>query len=45
LYELWARNDGTSYGNQEVLEAMFSAALKDFPEPAVNPRRILIDNK
>jgi len=45
LYESRARNDGTSAGNNDILEAMFSAALKDFPEPAVNPRRIVIDTK
>jgi hypothetical protein len=44
LYESRARNDGTSYGSPETLEAMYQAALKDFPQPAVNPRRVLIDN-
>jgi hypothetical protein len=43
VYETRARNDGTSSGSPEVLEAMFSAALKDFPQPAVNPRRISVE--
>lgn len=43
VYETRARNDGTSSGSPEVLQAMFAAALKDFPQPAVNPRRITVE--
>ncbi|CAN5542453.1 hypothetical protein BH09PSE5_BH09PSE5_32240 [soil metagenome] len=43
LYESRARNDGNSAGGPDVLQAMFEAALKDFPQAAVNPRRILIE--
>lgn len=45
LYESRARNDGNTSGGPEVLQAMFSAALKDFPQAAVNPRRILIEKR
>jgi hypothetical protein len=40
LYETRAASDG--YGGEETLAAMFEAALKDFPQPAVNPRRISV---
>lgn len=42
LYETRASNDGLSSGNDEMLAAMFAAALKDFPQTAVNPRRITV---
>ncbi|MEO7152266.1 MAG: DUF4136 domain-containing protein [Burkholderiaceae bacterium] len=43
LYETRARSEGLTSGIDEVLPAMFAAALKDFPSPAVNPRRIAVD--
>lgn len=42
LYESRARSDGTSNATPEILQAMFVAALKDFPRPAVNPRRVVV---
>ena len=42
LYETRASNDGLSSGDSETLAAMFAAALKDFPQTAVNPRRVTI---
>jgi hypothetical protein len=42
LYEARAANDGYRVGDTTVLAAMFEAALKDFPTPAVNPRRVII---
>ena len=42
LYETRASSDGLSSGNEQLLAAMFEAALKDFPQPAVNPRRISV---
>jgi hypothetical protein len=40
LYETRASSGGN--GGQDTLAAMFEAALKDFPQPAVNPRRISV---
>jgi hypothetical protein len=42
LYETRASNDGLSSGDSETLAAMFAAALKDFPQTAVNPRRVTV---
>ena len=42
LYEARATSDGYSVGDNTLLAAMFEAALKDFPTPAVNPRRVSI---
>ena len=41
LYESRATSDD-NVGSPATLEAMFDAAMKDFPQPAVNPRRITI---
>jgi hypothetical protein len=44
LYEARAASEGTSSGNPEVLPAMFSAALKDFPNAgATNTHRVTIE--
>jgi predicted small secreted protein len=42
LYETRATSDGYSYGSGTLLAAMFEAALKDFPTPAVSPRRVTV---
>lgn len=42
LYEARAANDGMNYGGAPVLAAMFRAALKDFPQTGVNPRRVSV---
>jgi len=42
LYETRASNDGLSSGDSGTLAAMFAAALKDFPQTAVNPRRVTV---
>jgi len=44
LYEARARSDSAGYsGSTAVLAAMFEAALKDFPTPAINPRRVTVE--
>jgi hypothetical protein len=40
LYEARANNDGGSSAIESLLPAMFEAALKDFPNGGVNPRRV-----
>jgi hypothetical protein len=40
LYETRATSDGYSAGDATLLSTMFQAALKDFPTPAVSPRRV-----
>lgn len=40
LYEARASNDGSSPSIESLLPAMFEAALKDFPNGGVNPRRV-----
>ncbi len=47
LYEARASNDGTSPAIESLLPAMFEAALKDFPNGGVNPRKVttLIEKK
>jgi hypothetical protein len=42
LYETRASNESLSGGDGTTFAAMFEAALKDFPQPAVNPRRVSI---
>lgn len=42
LYESRATNDSLSRGDTATLAAMYEAALKDFPTPSVNPRRISV---
>lgn len=42
LYETRAASGGLTVGGPEQLTAMFEAAMKDFPQPAVNPRRITV---
>lgn len=42
LYESRATNDGFSGGDADTLSAMYEAALKDFPTPAVSPRRVTV---
>lgn len=45
LYEARANSDGTSAAASTLLPAMFSAALKDFPNGgATNPHRVRIAN-
>ncbi|CAN5767807.1 hypothetical protein BH09PSE5_BH09PSE5_08530 [soil metagenome] len=43
LFESTAHNDGSASQDARTTEAMFAAALTDFPNSAVNPRRIVID--
>jgi hypothetical protein len=42
LYEARAANDGNSAGSRELLAAMFEAAMKDFPNAGINPRRVRV---
>jgi hypothetical protein len=42
LYETRARADATGQTSSELLAALFEAALKDFPQTAVNPRRVTV---
>jgi hypothetical protein len=42
LYEARATNDGTTQGSDALIAAMFDAALKDFPQTGINPRRVTI---
>lgn len=42
LYESRATNDSLTRGDADTLSAMYTAALKDFPTPAVNPRRVSV---
>jgi hypothetical protein len=42
LYETRARNDGGSVGGAALFEAMFLAALKDFPALGLNPRTVVV---
>ncbi len=43
LYEARASNDGASPSIESLLPAMFEAALKDFPNGGVNPRKVTTD--
>ncbi len=40
LYETRAVNSGFAGADMTLLTAMFDAAMKDFPKPAVSPRRV-----
>jgi len=42
LYETRAASDGYGAGDATTYAAMFEAALKDFPQPTVNPRRVSV---
>ena len=42
LYETRASSEGGYSSTPEILAAMFAAALKDFPTPALSPRRVTI---
>ncbi len=42
LYEARAGHEGSAVGDSRVLAAMFSAALKDFPNPGLNPRAVRV---
>lgn len=42
LYEARAASDGLSTGNTQLMAAMFKAALKDFPQTGINPRRVSV---
>ena len=43
LYEARASNATGSSSGAAILAAMFEAAMKDFPSPAVNPRRVTVE--
>jgi hypothetical protein len=42
LYESRAANEGLTGPDGATFAAMFEAALRDFPQPAVNPRRVSV---
>lgn len=42
LYETRARNDSAYNGDGAWIAAMFDAALKDFPTPAISPRNVRV---
>jgi len=42
IFEARASNDGYHAGSTAMLAAMYEAALKDFPTPAVSPRRVTV---
>jgi predicted small secreted protein len=42
LYESRASNESITSGDTATFAAMFEAALKDFPQAAVNPRRVAV---
>ena len=42
LYEARASNDGLSVGGNQLMAAMFQAAMKDFPHTGLNPRRVSV---
>lgn len=42
MYETRAASDGGSRADIGVIEAMFLAALADFPRPALSPRRVTV---
>jgi hypothetical protein len=43
LYEARATSDGASSASSTQLAAMFEAALKDFPNTGLNPRRVRVE--
>ncbi|HEY0817988.1 MAG TPA: DUF4136 domain-containing protein [Rhizobacter sp.] len=42
LYEARAASDGLSSGDTQLMAAMFKAALLDFPQTGINPRRVRV---
>ncbi|MBC7991722.1 MAG: DUF4136 domain-containing protein [Rhizobacter sp.] len=42
LYEARAVNDGLTTGGPQLLGGLFLAAMKDFPQAGVNPRRVSV---
>lgn len=42
LYEARVANEGASMGNDSLLQAMFTAALVDFPKTGPNPRPVTV---
>jgi hypothetical protein len=42
LFEARATSDGLSSGSYPLLGAMFQAAMKDFPQNGINPRRVSV---
>jgi hypothetical protein len=40
LYEARAASEGAAEGDDRLLSAMFEAAMKDFPQTGINPRRV-----
>ncbi|HWP20003.1 MAG TPA: DUF4136 domain-containing protein [Burkholderiaceae bacterium] len=42
LYETHARHDGR-WADEQLQAALFEAALRDFPRPALSPRRVRIE--
>lgn len=42
LYETRAASDGSGRADEATLAAMFTAALADFPRPALSPRRVSV---
>jgi hypothetical protein len=42
LFEAHASNDGRSRSDKALFEALFQAALVDFPKLGVNPRRVVV---
>jgi hypothetical protein len=42
LYEARAGHEGSAVGDSRLLAAMFSAALRDFPNSGVNPRVVRV---
>ena len=42
LYEARARTEGPSQGGQELLDAMFAAALKEFPQVQPEPHDVSV---
>jgi hypothetical protein len=42
LFEARASNDGLTQGGGQLTAAMFRAAMKDFPQAGINPRRVTV---
>jgi hypothetical protein len=42
LFEARASNEGNTMGSAGLVEAMFQAAMTDFPRQGVNPRRVVV---
>jgi len=42
LYEAHASSDGLASGGDRLMDAMFRAAMKDFPHNGINPRRVSV---